>query len=95
MKKYILFKNIKADFESNTNKWKDIYDSLEPHLATFPDPWDKKLNYFQKCLILRLLRYDKIIPAIQHFVSCKFIYTIAYNDHFNLILIFSFEIHPY
>ncbi|XP_026815944.1 dynein heavy chain 7, axonemal-like [Rhopalosiphum maidis] len=63
------FKNIKVNFETNTSKWKEIYDSLEPHLETFPDPWDKHLNYFQKCLILRLLRYDKIIPAIQHFVA--------------------------
>jgi len=55
-------------------------DSFEPHLATFPDPWDDKhLNYFQKCLILRLLRYDKIIPAIQYFVAAsKFINIISH-----------------
>ncbi|VVC27190.1 Hypothetical protein CINCED_3A023641 [Cinara cedri] len=63
------FKGIRMDFESNTNAWKVIYDSLEPHLTPFPDPWDKHLNYFQKCLVLRLLRYDKILPSIQHFIA--------------------------
>lgn len=68
-----MFKNIKANFESNANAWKDVYDSSEPHLATFPDPWDKHLNYFQKCLVIRLLRFDKMLPAIQRFVSRMFI----------------------
>jgi len=69
-----------VDFETNTNKWKEIYDSLEPHLATFPDPWDKHLNYFQKCLIIRLLRYDKIIPAVQYFVASKIIIIITNHE---------------
>lgn len=73
------FKDIKTDFETNSNKWKEIYDSSKPHLAIFPDPWDERLNYFQKCLVLRLLRYDKIIPAIRHFVACKYI-----KNHTNL-----------
>lgn len=67
-----ILQNIKADFETNTEEWKKLYDSLEPHLATFPDPWDKHLDYFQKCLVLRVIRYDKIIPAIRHFIARKF-----------------------
>lgn len=75
------FQNIKADFEANTDEWKKLYDSLEPHLANFPDPWDKHLDYFQKCLVLRVIRYDKIIPAIRHFISRKFHYLItAHHD---------------
>lgn len=69
IKQFIFFKNIKADFQSNINEWKKVYDSLEPHLETFPAPWNENLNYFRKCLVLRLLRYDKIIPALQHFVA--------------------------
>jgi len=64
-------KDIRADFETNTGDWKEMYDSLEPHLATFPQPWDTRLSYFQKCLVLRVLRYDKIVPAVQRFVSRK------------------------
>lgn len=66
-----VFKNIKTDFETNSNSWKEIYDSSEPHLANFPSPWNEHLNYFQKCLVIRILRYDKIIPAIQYFITSK------------------------
>ncbi|XP_026811506.1 dynein heavy chain 7, axonemal-like [Rhopalosiphum maidis] len=65
------FKNIRADFENNEDKWKQIYDSTEPHLINFPEPWNTDLNYFQKCIILRIIRYDKILPAIQYFISNK------------------------
>lgn len=64
-----LLKNIKDHFETNSNSWKEIYDSSEPHLTIFPNPWNENLNYFQKCLIIRLLCYDKIIPAIQYFIT--------------------------
>lgn len=62
---------IRADFEINEDKWKHIYDSPLPHLINFPDPWNKDLNYFQKCIILRIIRYDKILHAVQYFITSK------------------------
>eukprot|EP00698_Gefionella_okellyi_P007692 TRINITY_DN1880_c0_g3_i1.p1 TRINITY_DN1880_c0_g3~~TRINITY_DN1880_c0_g3_i1.p1 ORF type:complete len:4251 (-),score=1210.42 TRINITY_DN1880_c0_g3_i1:76-12828(-) len=52
--------------------WKTFYDSSDAHSAPLPRPFDKKLTDFQRLLVLRCLRPDKVIPAVQQFiVSCK------------------------
>uniref|UniRef100_A0A8C4X3E5 Dynein heavy chain n=1 Tax=Erpetoichthys calabaricus TaxID=27687 RepID=A0A8C4X3E5_ERPCA len=48
--------------------WKNVYDSAHPNEMTLPEPWDDLLSDFQKLLILRCIRPDKIIPAVQHFI---------------------------
>eukprot|EP00117_Sycon_ciliatum_P025270 scpid3533/ scgid21010/ Dynein heavy chain 7, axonemal; Axonemal beta dynein heavy chain 7; Ciliary dynein heavy chain 7; Dynein heavy chain-like protein 2; hDHC2 len=52
-------------------QWKAVYDSSEPHSCTLPKPWCD-LTTFQKLLILRALRPDKVVPGIQDFVTEKF-----------------------
>lgn len=47
-------------FEKHLKEWKTFYDSTEPHVETFPDPWDDQLKHFQKIIILRCLRPDKV-----------------------------------
>lgn len=63
------FQGIRTHFEHNTRAWKEIFDSVDPHLHKYPVPWETKLNTFQKIIILRCLRYDKVIPAIQNLVE--------------------------
>ncbi|KAK9511585.1 hypothetical protein O3M35_000215 [Rhynocoris fuscipes] len=65
------FKGIKSDFEHNTAKWKVIFDALEPHNCELPPPWDNKLIMFQKLSVLRCIRPDKLVPAIQKLVDHK------------------------
>lgn len=36
-----------------------------------PGEWDEKLNSFQKMLVLKAIRPDKIIPAIQNYILEK------------------------
>ncbi|XP_050432703.1 dynein axonemal heavy chain 7-like isoform X2 [Adelges cooleyi] len=74
------FKGIKEDFERNEEKWKEIYDLPEPHLAEFPEPWESQLSYFQKCIILRIIRYDKIVPAVQYFIANKSALESKFNE---------------
>ncbi|KAI5612480.1 dynein heavy chain 12, axonemal isoform X1 [Silurus asotus] len=48
-----------------------IYESKEPFNTPLPSPWCDKLNDFQKIIIYRCLRPDKIEPAITSYVSEK------------------------
>ncbi|XP_072468815.1 dynein axonemal heavy chain 7 isoform X2 [Notamacropus eugenii] len=63
------FKNIRKEFVALKNGWKKVYDSLEPHHETFPPSWEEKVNDFQRMLIIRCLRPDKIIPMVQEFIT--------------------------
>ncbi|KAG8243033.1 Dynein heavy chain 7, axonemal [Homalodisca vitripennis] len=60
-----MFQGIREHFESNIKEWKKFFDSMEPHKNPYPEPWEKKLNSFQKIVLLRCIRFDKVVPAIQ------------------------------
>ncbi|XP_009876528.1 PREDICTED: dynein heavy chain 3, axonemal [Apaloderma vittatum] len=51
----------------NFSKWKMIYDSVRPHEEAFPDTWSTLMG-LDRMVILRCLRPDKIIPAVQKFI---------------------------
>ncbi|XP_047008198.1 dynein axonemal heavy chain 7-like [Ictalurus punctatus] len=61
------FKGLREDLERDG--WKEVYDSKDPHHATFPGEWQEKLGQLQRMLVIRCLRPDKIIPMVQEFVS--------------------------
>ncbi|XP_021267492.1 dynein heavy chain 3, axonemal isoform X1 [Numida meleagris] len=52
----------------NISKWKQIYDSARPHKENFPDAWNA-LTGLDRMVILRCLRPDKIVPAVQEFIT--------------------------
>lgn len=51
----------RKSFVGNTHEWRKIYDSKEPHRAPFPSPWSEQLSDFQKMIVIRCLRPDKVI----------------------------------
>lgn len=59
----------KDDFVQNLSKWQAVYDDMEPHNRALPGVWDTKLTQFQKLLIVRVLRPDKLTIAISDFVE--------------------------
>uniref|UniRef100_A0A8C5QX10 Dynein axonemal heavy chain 7 n=1 Tax=Leptobrachium leishanense TaxID=445787 RepID=A0A8C5QX10_9ANUR len=63
------FKGIRKDFMRLKDGWKAVYDSLEPHHEAFPSEWQEKVGQFQRMLIIRCLRPDKVIPMVQGFVT--------------------------
>jgi hypothetical protein len=64
-----VFRGIRDSFSKNLHKWKELFDSTDPQDFPLPEPWEKKLSQFQKILVLRCIRFDKVIPAIQTFVT--------------------------
>ena len=61
------FNGLADNFKNDLARWKQIYENFEPHKVLFPESWSK-LNEFQRLLIIRCLRPDKLIPAVRDFV---------------------------
>ena len=50
-------------------EWKRLFDSSAPQNEDLPDPYQNTLNKFQKIIVLKAIRSDKVIPCIQDFVA--------------------------
>ncbi|XP_062316503.1 dynein axonemal heavy chain 12 [Osmerus eperlanus] len=62
---------LKESFTKNPEMFLTIYDSKEPYNTHLPKPWCETLNDLQKMIIYRGLRPDKIVPAINNYVTEK------------------------
>ncbi|KAJ8257940.1 hypothetical protein GJAV_G00191390 [Gymnothorax javanicus] len=56
-------------FSENPGSFRAIYDSKQPYNVPVPSPWGDKLNPFQRMIVYRCLRPDKIVPAITNYVT--------------------------
>jgi dynein heavy chain len=63
------FAGIDEHISKNTDTWRALYDSTTPESDSLPEPWASKLNSLQQLLVLRCLRPDKCVPAIQLYVE--------------------------
>ena len=63
------FEGITKSFGGDLSNWQRVFDSPTAHQETLPSPWDTKLSSFQKLLVLRCIRPDKLVPGVQNFVS--------------------------
>uniref|UniRef100_A0A8B9U568 Dynein axonemal heavy chain 3 n=1 Tax=Anas zonorhyncha TaxID=75864 RepID=A0A8B9U568_9AVES len=60
-------KGLMEHVRENFSKWKLIYDSVRPHEEKLPDSWSMLMG-LDRMVILRCLRPDKIVPAVQEFI---------------------------
>ncbi|XP_030830748.1 dynein heavy chain 7, axonemal isoform X1 [Strongylocentrotus purpuratus] len=65
------FNGIRKKFPAQKEGWKILYDSGEPQNEKLPSDWEESLGLFQKLIIIRCLRPDKVVPAVQDFVTQK------------------------
>ncbi|XP_055958183.1 dynein axonemal heavy chain 3 [Patella vulgata] len=63
------FKGFMDHFQKQIDDWKMIYDSATPHTETLPTPWCDKLTDLEELIVLRCLRPDKMVPAIQRYIA--------------------------
>ena len=71
MSKLPAFAGIDAYFMEFSKKFKKIFDAPEAHEEALPGEWNDKLNSFQKMIVLKSIRADKICQAIQNYVIEK------------------------
>jgi dynein heavy chain len=58
-------------FKAEQADWKAVYDSSDAQDHPLPKQWEAKCSPFDKLMVLRCIRPDKVIPGIQNFVSLK------------------------
>ena len=58
------FKGIDAYFIEFHKKFKKIFDAVDAHEEKMPGEWEDRLNSFQKMVVLKSIRADKITAAI-------------------------------
>lgn len=56
-----------TDVKDNVSKWKKLYDSMTPQDEQYPSPFDV-LQGMDRMVVLRCLRPDKMVPAVQDFI---------------------------
>ncbi|XP_045539469.1 dynein axonemal heavy chain 1 [Papilio machaon] len=56
------------DFPEHTKFFRTYYEAWNPHKMPYPKPLDSQLDSFQKLLVLKCLRPDKVIPGFQDYV---------------------------
>ena len=61
----ILFRFVLVCVSDLSPQWKEVYDSVNPQDAKYPEPWQFKLTGLSRMVVLRCIRPDKIVPAVQ------------------------------
>uniref|UniRef100_A0A667ZHN7 Dynein, axonemal, heavy chain 1 n=2 Tax=Myripristis murdjan TaxID=586833 RepID=A0A667ZHN7_9TELE len=65
------FSSLAESFSTHMRGFKTIFDSSQPHREPLPGEWNTKLESFQKLLLLRCLRADRLTHGLQDFVSAQ------------------------
>ncbi|TPX70976.1 hypothetical protein CcCBS67573_g06369 [Chytriomyces confervae] len=65
------FQGFSKLFPDDVAQWKRLFESTDPHKVDFPGQWKSQLNSFQKLLVLRCLRPDKLTAAVQVYIIEK------------------------
>ena len=68
---YDKYKGISDHIAENADSWKVLWDVPDPTSTPLPDPWESKLDTFEKLLVTRCIRPDKLPVAVQNFLMGK------------------------
>lgn len=65
------FTGIELHIRDNIEGYKKIFDCASPHKEPIPGDWNSNLTGFQKLLLLKCLRPDRVISGVQDFVASQ------------------------
>jgi len=63
------FAGLAEHFEANVDAWKAMYDSPSPVEHPLPGTWADKLDAFQRLLVMRVIRPDKLTFLVRSYVE--------------------------
>ncbi|XP_071052662.1 dynein axonemal heavy chain 7-like isoform X1 [Onthophagus taurus] len=61
-------KGLRQHFTDNLKAWRVVFDSVEPHHVPLPGKFSN-VSDIEKLLLVRVIRPDKVVPAVQDFVE--------------------------
>ena len=59
------------EFMKNPDSFKKLFDSVQPQNEKLPGDWDSKLDSFEKMIVLKAIRMDKVLPAVENWIVEK------------------------
>ena len=65
------FADLATDISDSVSEWTTMVKSDAPHQAPLPGRWEKGLTHFQKLLVLKVFRPEKVLFACAEFVSAQ------------------------
>ncbi|XP_072937032.1 dynein axonemal heavy chain 7 [Epargyreus clarus] len=65
------FHGIVDHFTAHVNDWEAFCDTKDPQNQPLPEPWNSKCDMFGKMMVLRCMRLDMMVPAVQNFVEVQ------------------------
>lgn len=63
------FRNFRSSFEQNVQDWKMYFDCDDLDHYDLPAPWNRELNSFNKLIVLKLIRPEKLLLGISNFLE--------------------------
>ena len=62
------FSGLRITVAGEPDSWREIYDSDDAHEYPLPGDWNNRLDRFKKMLVLRCIRPDKLVLAVQNYI---------------------------
>ncbi|KAK7874036.1 hypothetical protein R5R35_004587 [Gryllus longicercus] len=64
-----VFKGFREHLQAQLGAWEAFAEGTEPHLTPLPAPWGARLSSFERMLVLRVMRPDKLVSSVRLFVE--------------------------
>lgn len=78
------FGDLVDSIRSRPNAWRILHDSQQPHKERLPERFEHELHSIARLCIVRAIRPDRLVPAIQDFVAGEMGERYAYAPLFDI-----------